>query len=137
TNTAGAAATITATAGTPQSATVNTAFGTAFQATGKERFRNPVSGVTVTFGAPGSGASAVPTSADPTTTNTSGIATITGNANTIAGSYTVTATAAGVATPANFSVTNTAGAAATISATGGTPQSTTVNTAFGTAFQAT
>ena len=49
---------VTATAGTPQSAVVNTAFGTALQATVRDAGNNPVSGVTVTFTAPASGASA-------------------------------------------------------------------------------
>ena len=40
-------------------------------------------------------------------------------ANSIAGSYTVTAMAAGVATGASFALTNLAGAAATIAATAG------------------
>jgi hypothetical protein len=53
----GTAATITATAGTPQSATINTAFATGLQATVKDAGGNPMSGVTVTFTAPASGAS--------------------------------------------------------------------------------
>src|SRR6202042_1793345 len=57
-------------------------------------------------------------------------------ANGVAGSYTVTATVTGVATGASFALTNTAGAAASIAATAGTPQSATVNTAFGAALQA-
>jgi hypothetical protein len=44
-------------AGTPQSATINSAFATGLQATVKDAGNNPVSGVTVTFTAPGSGAS--------------------------------------------------------------------------------
>src|SRR4029077_18978862 len=67
---------ITATAGTPQTTTVGTAFGAALQATVKNGLGNPVSGVTVTFTAPGSGASA--TFGGSTTvgvvTNASGIA---------------------------------------------------------------
>ncbi len=45
---------ITATQGTPQSAIVNAAFGTALQATVMGSSNNPLSGVTVTFTAPGS-----------------------------------------------------------------------------------
>ena len=56
-NTPGAASSITAMAGTPQNATVNTVFGTALQAIVEDQFGNPVSGVSVTFSAPGSGAS--------------------------------------------------------------------------------
>ena len=100
---------MTATAGTPQSTVVNTAFGTALQATVRDAGSNPVAGVTVTFTAPASGASArFGGSATATaTTNGSGVATApTLTANGTAGSYTVTATAPGVATPANFNLTN-------------------------------
>ena len=44
---------ITATAGTPQSATVNTIFGTQLQATVRDVVSNPIVGATVTFTAPG------------------------------------------------------------------------------------
>ena len=56
----GASGSITASMGTPQSAAVNTAFATALQATVKDASNNPVSGATVTFTAPGSGASGDP-----------------------------------------------------------------------------
>ena len=46
---------VVATAGTPQSTVVNTAFGTALQATVRDAGNNPVAGVTVTFTAPGAG----------------------------------------------------------------------------------
>ena len=133
-------ATISATAGTPQTATVNTVFATALQATVKDASNNPVSGVTVTFTAPATGASAAFSgSATATaTTNASGIAIAPAlTANGQSGAYTVTASAAGVATTASFSLTNLARAPASISATAGTPQSATVNTAFTTALQAT
>ncbi|OLC92743.1 MAG: hypothetical protein AUH86_18145 [Acidobacteria bacterium 13_1_40CM_4_58_4] len=140
TNLAGAAASIAAAAGTPQSATVNTAFTTQLQATVKDSFNNPVSGVTVTFAAPTSGASGTFVGGVKTaTTNASGVATAAVfTANTIAGGpYTVTASVSGVSIPANFSLTNLTGAAASITATAGTPQSTTINTAFATQLQAT
>src|SRR5207245_2057963 len=137
---AGAAASITATAGTPQSAAVNTAFATQLQATVKDSFNNAVSGVLVTFTAPASGASgALAGGVNTATTNASGVATAAVfTANTIAGGpYTVTASVSGVSIPANFSLTNLTGAAASITATAGTPQSTTINTAFATQLQAT
>lgn len=139
TNLAGAASTIAATAGTPQSATVNTAFATQLQATVKDSFNNPVSGATVTFAAPGSGASGTFAGGVKTaTTNASGVATAAVfTANTTAGAYTVTASAPGVVTAANFSLTNLAGSAASIAATAGTPQSSSINTAFATQLQAT
>lgn len=113
TNTAGAAATITATGGTPQSATVSTAFGTALAATVVDSDSNPVSGVVVTFTAPASGASGTfasnSTATEMQPTGANGVATSSVfTANATAGAYTVTAAAAGVATPANFSLTNTA-----------------------------
>jgi len=67
--------------------------------------------VTVTFTAPGSGASARFSGSATATavTNSSGVATApTLTANGTTGSYTVTATAPGVATPASFNLTNTA-----------------------------
>ncbi len=136
---AGSPASITATAGTPQSATVNTAFATQLQATVKDAFNNPVNGATVTFAAPSTGASGTFAGGVATaTTNASGVATAAVfTANTTAGAYTVTASVSGVSTPANFSLTNLAGAAASITATAGTPQSATVNTAFTTQLQAT
>src|SRR5205823_4103334 len=106
-------ASITATAGTPQSTSVNTSFGTALAATVKDSSNNPVSGMTVTFTAPGTGASGTYAGGSTTataTTNATGVATAsTFTANGTAGSYTVTATVSGVGTPANFSLTNTGG----------------------------
>src|SRR5205814_529120 len=98
---------------------------------------NPVPGVSVTFAAPGSGASGAFSSSSTVTTNSSGIATAPAfTANTTAGSYTVTATTAGVGSPASFSLTNLAVPPSSITANAGTPQSTIVNTAFGTVLQA-
>src|SRR5438132_5854326 len=99
--TAGAAANITATAGTPQSGTISTAFATALQATVKDAGGNPVSGVTVTFTVPSSGASAAFGSSATTTavTNASGQAMASAlTANSTAGSYTVIASVTGLAT---------------------------------------
>jgi len=132
--------TIAATAGTPQSAAINTAFGTQLQATVKDASNNPMSGVTVTFAAPASGASGTfAGGVNTATTNASGVATaavFTAN-GTVGGPYTVTATAAGVSTPASFSLTNLAGAPANIAATGGTPQSAVVGQPFATLLQVT
>ena len=132
--------TVAATAGTPQSASISTAFATALQVTVKNTANNPVSGVTVTFTAPGSGASATFSGSltATATTNSSGVATAPAlTANTIAGNYTVTASATGATTPTSFSLTNTPGPAASIAAGAGTPQSATISTAFATALQAT
>jgi len=132
TNQAGAPAAITATAGTPQTATVNTAFATDLAATVVDAFSNPVSGATVTFNAPASGASGTfAGGVNTATTSALGVATAAlFTANTTAGTYTVTATAGTVTTSPGFALTNQAGAAASIAATGGTPQTATINTAF-------
>jgi hypothetical protein len=131
---------VTATAGTPQSTAVNTAFGTALQATVRDSGNAPLSGVTVTFTAPGSGASANFSGLTTATavTDSNGIATAPAlTANGTIGSYTVTAAVSGISTPASFDLSNTASPPASVTATAGTPQSTAVNTAFGTALQAT
>ncbi len=137
-NLAGTPASIAATAGTSQSATVGTVFATALQATVKDAGNNPMSGVTVTFTAPSTGAGATFSgSATATaTTNSSGIATAPAlTASSLAGVYSVTATVGGVGTPAGFSLTNLAGAPASMVTIAGTPQSTTVSAAFATALQ--
>ena len=118
---------ITATAGTPQSATVSTAFTTALQATVKDAGSNPLSGVTVTFTAPGSGASGTFSGTGTATavTNGSGVATAPAfTANATAGSYTVTASVSGVA-PANFSLTNSTASSGSGSLTGAVNSATT------------
>ncbi|HKW65252.1 MAG TPA: hypothetical protein VJN89_22055, partial [Candidatus Acidoferrum sp.] len=116
--TAGAPATMTANAGTtPQSATISTAFANPLAVTVKDAGSNPVSGVNVTFTAPGSGASGTfsnSTAAITVATNASGVASAPFTANATAGGpYTVTAAASGLTT-VNFSLTNTAGAAKTM-----------------------
>src|SRR5450631_3361540 len=142
TNTVGAPSTMTANAGTtPQSATINTAFANALAVTVLDAGSNPVSGINVTFTAPGSGASGVFSNSTATiavTTNASGVAAAPLTANATAGGpYTVTAAATGLTT-VNFSLTNIAGSAATMTANAGTtPQSTTVNTAFANALAVT
>src|SRR5205085_438994 len=103
-------------------------------------FGNPVSGTTVTFAAPGSGASGTFSNGTATisaATNASGQlseAFTTGRASC---SDRVTASVSGVAPPATFTLTNTAGAAASVSATSGSRQSATVNTAFASALLVT
>ena len=125
TNTVGPPASITATSGTPQSTVISTAFGAPLRATVHDAGGNVVPGVTVTFTAPNSGASgSFAGGANTAVTDANGVATsnpFTANAN--AGSYVVAASVPGVAAPANFALTNTAGAPASIAATAGTPQS--------------
>ena len=92
-----------------------------------------MSGATVNFTAPSTGASA--TLSSPTAvTNASGVASVNATASLITGNYSaVTASYQGAT--ATFSLTNTT--FAFITATGGTPQSTTVGTAFPVALQIT
>jgi YVTN family beta-propeller protein len=111
---AGAPATISATGGTPQNATILTGFVTALQTTVTDAFGNPVSGVTVNFVAPGTGASAT-LSAASAVTDSSGIAQVTATATAAVGSYVVTATTAGVTGSAKFALTNLTGAPSQIS----------------------
>ena len=104
---------ISATAGTPQSATINTAFSTSLQATVIES-GTPQSGLSVTFTAPASGASGTFAGSDHTVaviTDSNGVATapvFTAN-GTAGGPYNVTATLSGGSPAAAFSLTNTKG----------------------------
>ena len=136
TNTAGTAKTVTATSGSGQSVALNTAFANPLVATVTDTNNNPVSGVSVTFTAPSSGAGAT---FNPTTgtTNAAGQVTVTATANTTSGTYSVSATAAGVLTPATFTLINKAGAPTLITATSGSGQSAGLNASFANALVAT
>ena len=104
-------ASISASAGTPQTANVGTAFPAALQATVKDSNGNPLSGVTVAFTGPPLGASAsFSTGLTATaTTSSSGIATApTLTANSQAGTYSVEANVAGLTAAATYNLTNTA-----------------------------
>jgi len=99
---------ISATAGTPQSATVNTTFSTALKATVTES-GIPQNNLSVTFTAPGSGASGAfgASTTAVAVTNSSGLATApTFTANAIGGPYNVVASLAGNLATANFGLTN-------------------------------
>jgi hypothetical protein len=128
TNLASGPVKITATAGTPQSATVGQAFATALQVQVVDKYNNPAANVTVTFTAPATGPSGTFTGTMTTitaVTNAQGIATAGTKltANGVAGSFYVQATVAGVATPANFVLTNNVGPLAMLVAAAGTPLS--------------
>lgn len=101
---------VSATAGTPQSTAVNSAFGTALQATITES-GNAQSGVSVTFTAPASGASGTfpgNTTTANVITNASGVANApTFTANSTGGSYNVVASIGTGLPTANFALTNT------------------------------
>lgn len=126
---------ISATAGTPQSTMVGTAFTVGLQARVTDGSGNGVAGIDVTFTAPGSGASGTFGGAATVTTNALGYTNAPAfTANTIAGSYVVTASAGALTT--NFNLTNIPGGPVAISAIAGTPQAAQVTTAFATALQA-
>jgi uncharacterized delta-60 repeat protein len=121
--------TVTAVSGSGQSTVAGTAF--------SQPLVVKVSGLTnttVTFRAPASGASGTfaggSTTYIGTTDSTGTITSTTFTANTIAGTYTVSATVSGVATPASFTLTNLAGSAANLVVVSGDGQSATINTAF-------
>ena len=111
-NLPGAVAGVTATGGTPQSAQIRTQFAVRLSATVKDGIGNPVSGVLVTFNAPTSGPSGtfLRGAVDTARTGINGVATASAfTANTIAGSYSVTATVSTGGSPATFALTNNPG----------------------------
>jgi hypothetical protein len=125
--------TITAASGTTQSLAAGTVLPTKLQVS-VMKGQTPVSGVTVTFTAPATGASGVfATSGTPTETditNANGIATSsTFTANTTSGSYSVSATAVEATGTVNFSLTNIA-VPETITASDGSGQSSAGNSTF-------
>jgi uncharacterized repeat protein (TIGR01451 family) len=120
--------TLAAVGGASQSTGVDAPFAAPLQVRVANAAGIGVPGVTVTFSAPASGASAlVATSA---VTDADGIARVDARANTIAGSYVVDASAAGVPGVASFDLHNLAGPPAQVVATGGAVQSTVVESAF-------
>jgi hypothetical protein len=131
TNTAGAATTLSVSSGSGQSATVHATLASPLVAKVADAYGNSVSGVTVTFTAPGSGASGTfAGSVNTAVTNASGIATsATFTANTTAGSYTVSAGASGTGS-VTFAETNAAKAAHAIAVSSGSGQSAAVHSAF-------
>jgi OOP family OmpA-OmpF porin len=104
TNATGAASMLTVTGGSGQTTNVSTPFSTPLTVKVMDAYGNPRAGATITFSAPGTGASAVlsPSSA---TTSASGTASVTATANTSAGSYNVTASTSGT-TSVMFALTN-------------------------------
>jgi hypothetical protein len=101
---------IAATGGTPQSATISTAFSSPLVATVSSPFGEPVAGGVITFAAPASGASGtfpgglISTSA---ALNGSGLATSpVFTANSISGGYSVTGGSNGISSAASFALTN-------------------------------
>ena len=106
TNLPGTATAIAAFSGTPQSATTSSDFAAPIVAKVTDAGNNPVEGATVTFAAPGSGASAV-LAFSSATTDAQGLAATTVTANATGGTYNVTASTTGVVGSASFALTNT------------------------------
>jgi hypothetical protein len=151
---AGPAATVAVWTGAPQSTAAGTNFQVALVAVVRDAGTNGVQGVTVTFAAPASGPSALFGGFNTTNvvTDNNGLAIApTLTANQQGGSYGLTASVAGVATPATFSLTNTGGGGGggggvpssprnviafagvgplSITAIGGSPQAATAYTGF-------
>ncbi len=129
---AGAAATISLTSGDSQSGTVGTALTSPFVVTVTDANGNPKSGTSVTFavGTVPSGATGQSVSTTTTTTAGNAQASSTLTLGTKVGSYTVTATSAGLSgSPVTFNATGTAGAAARLAYTS-VPSTGTAGTGF-------
>jgi hypothetical protein len=130
TNSPGAAKTIAILNGNNQSATVGAAFAKSLQVLAKDNYGNVVPGVSVVFTAPSTGAKGTFATSSTITTDSNGLATAPAfTANTVSGTYTVTAASTGL-TSLNFSMTNTPGAAGSLAILDGNNQSATVNAAF-------
>ena len=128
----GPPASIASLAGTPQSQTVGYAFTTPFQVVVENSSGAPLPGVSVTFSAPTTGATGTFGASATAVTNSVGVATApTFTANTVAGTYSVTATAGSFST--TFALTNLGGAATGWNIYAGNNQSATVGSAFGAA----
>ncbi len=114
TNNPGAPASIVTVSGGGQSATVFTAFLNPLVVLVADVFGNSLSGATVTFASPGTGAGVTFPRGATTTTDANGNASVAVSGNTEAGSYAVTGTVSGSGTPASFGLTNTAGSPANL-----------------------
>lgn len=106
---AGIPSTLVMVGGSDQSTAVGTPFATPLTVEVRDDWSNPVPGITVTFAAPGSGASAV-LSSTSAITDASGRAAVDATANAEEGSYTVTANG-GLGAPVGFALTNVAAVA--------------------------
>ena len=131
--------TMTIVAGNSQSAAVGATFATPLAVQDVDQYGNPVSGVSVTFSAPASGASGSFASGGNCTSNPQTyqcVVTTTASgqasasalaANTTTGTYSVTTAASGVAAPPAFSETNLRVTAASVASGTGTTSLTTGN----------
>jgi sugar lactone lactonase YvrE len=116
-------ASVAAAAGSGQTTSDGSAFPATLMALVTDSSGNPLSGVSVTFAGPASGAGVSFSPSATVTTNDLGMATVTATANaSTGGPYAVTATVATL-TPASFTLTN-SNPPATVAALGGSGQST-------------
>jgi len=107
-NISGTPAKIVVAGGNGQSTRVDTAYGTLLQVEVTDRYGNAVADVPVTFSAPKSGPSGTFNALATVPTNTLGIATAPAfTANNIPGTFQVTARVLGLASTADFTLTNT------------------------------
>mgnify|MGYP000882986248 CR=1 FL=1 len=117
--------------GSPQEATITTAFANPLRALVTDENGTPIPGITVTFTAPSSGASGSFSNSSTTvtaTTDANGIASVPVTANGTAGGFSVSASVQGPATPASFSLTNLY--PDSIAINGGNNQQATINTNY-------
>ena len=98
-------ASIAATAGTPQQTPIGTGFAATLQVQVKDASGFPLPNQTVTFNGPASGPTAFLNTITPVTDN-NGYAAVTATASGTPGVYVLTASVAGVAQTASFSLTN-------------------------------
>lgn len=117
--------------GQNQAATVNQVFADQLTLTVLDGYGHPLPGVTVTFSAPASGASASFPDGTTLTTDSNGQVAETVKANTIAGSYTVSASVNGLTTPVTFSLINSPDGPKSVTVTSGSGQEATVATGYG------
>lgn len=129
TNRAGAPAALRDASGSGQHAEVTQTFAAPLTTQVVDAYSNPVPDVDVAFSAPSTGASA---SLPPTaSTDQNGRVAVVPVANTVAGSYVVGASVAGVSAGATFALDNDAGAPASIGTADGSGQGAVVLTPFG------
>ncbi len=93
--------------GDQQTAIINTAFAQPLSVTLTETGGAGLGGVTITFTAPTRGVSIAPPTTVTQTTNARGMAAVSVTANSLGGSYVITATASSLSTSLAFSLTNT------------------------------
>ncbi len=120
------ATSMTALAGTPQTAPISVTFGVSFKVVVKNNLGNGMPGLNVKFTALASGPTGTfPNNASSATvtTDADGVATAPAfTANNTSGDYILTATTPNVPGTVNFKLTNTPGAPTTITTLAGTPQ---------------